>query len=111
MQINIQARHFPLTESLRNHVRRRLRFALSNWDRYIQRVNVQLSDINGPRGGTDKRCHLLVMLPRLPDVVIEDTEADILVAIDRAADRAARTVGRRLTRSRDRRRSSSCIPA
>jgi putative sigma-54 modulation protein len=106
MQIDIQARNFPLTNPLRGHVERRLGFALSTRDDHIQRVMVRLSDINGPRGGADKCCHIQVVLPHLPDVVIEDTEADLYAAIDRAVDRAGRTVGRRLARQRDRGRSS-----
>lgn len=105
MQINIQARSFSLTNALRDHVKRRLGFALSTRDEHIQRVRVRLSDINGPRGGADKQCHIQVVLTRLPDVVIEDTEADMYAAIDRAADRAGRTVGRQLARRRDKRRS------
>lgn len=105
MQIDIQARQFPLTDALRAHVKRRLGFALSNRDEYIQRVIVRLSDINGPRGGDDKKCQIQVVLNPLPDVIIEDIEADMYVAIDRAAERASRTVGRRLSRLRDQMRS------
>jgi len=106
MQIDMQARNFSLTKALRNHIKRRLGFALSSRDDHIQRIVVRLSDINGPRGGEDKCCHIQVVLPHLPDVVIEDTEADLYAAIDRAVDRAGRTVGRRLVRHRDRDRSS-----
>ena len=106
MQLDIQARNFQLTKALRGHVERRLGFALSTRNDHIQRVLVRLSDINGPRGGADKCCHIQVVLPHLPDVVIEDTEADLYAAIDRAADRAGRTVGRRLARQRDKGRSS-----
>ncbi|MBF0470375.1 MAG: HPF/RaiA family ribosome-associated protein [Gammaproteobacteria bacterium] len=106
MQIDIQARNFPLTSVLRGHVKRRLGFALSARDENIMRIKVRLSDINGPRGGADKCCHIQVVLPHLPDVVIEDTEVDLYAAIDRAADRAGRTVGRRLARHRDRGRLS-----
>lgn len=104
MHIDIQARNFSLTNALSGHVKRRLGFALSSRDIHIQRVTVRLSDINGPRGGADKCCHIQVVLPQLPDVVIEDTEVDLYAAIDRAADRAGRTVDRRLARNRDRAR-------
>ena len=100
MQIDIQARDFSLSDALRSHAQRRLRSALSCCDEYIQRVAVRLSDINGPRGGEDKRCHLQVVLAGLPDVVIEDIEADLYVAIDRATDRAGRTVVRKIDRRR-----------
>ncbi len=100
MQIDIRARNLSLTGALRTHAERRLRFALTCCDDHIQRVVMRLSDINGPRGGADKRCFLQVMLPGLPDVVVEDTEADLYVAIARATDRAGRTVVRKIGRQR-----------
>lgn len=101
MQIEIQARNFSLTQALRNHVERRLDFALSIHHEHIQRIAVRLSDINGPRGGNDKCCQIQVVLPQLTDVIVEDTESNLYTAIDRAADRASRTVARRLARQRD----------
>ena len=98
MQIDIQARDFPLTDALRSHAERRLRFALTCFDDHTQRVAMQLSVINGPRSGKDKRCYLQVMLAGLSEVIIEDIEADLYVAIDRAVDRAGRTVARKLDR-------------
>jgi ribosomal subunit interface protein len=107
MQINIQSRNFILTNALRGHVVRRLKFALSTRADHIQQIRVWLSDINGPRGGLDKRCQIQVTLPQLPDVVIEDTGVDLYAAIDRAANRASRTVDRRLERQRFKGRSAS----
>ncbi len=104
MNIEIQTRHFMLTEGIHDHVHRRLSFALSNRFQQIKRVIVRLSDINGPRGGADKRCHIQITLPRQADVVIEDVQSDLYRAVDRAADRASRTLGRRLSRLRRRNR-------
>ena len=98
MQIDIRAHDFPLSDALRSHAERRLRFALSCCDEHIQRVVMRLSDINGPRGGADKRCRLQVVLAGLPDVVVEDVEANLYVAIDRATDRAGRTLVRKINR-------------
>ncbi len=98
MQIDIQTRNFHLTSALRSYAERRLRFSLTCADNHVQRVVVRLSDINGPRGGEDKRCHLQVVLSGLPEVVVEDIEADLYFAIDRAADRAGRTVMRKIGR-------------
>lgn len=100
MEIEIQARNFPVTRALRAHTERRIACAFNKCCRHVRRILVRLSDINGPRGGNDKRCHLEVMLPG-GAVVIEDTESDLYVAISRAASRAGRTVLRRLGRSRD----------
>ncbi|WP_300455829.1 HPF/RaiA family ribosome-associated protein [Accumulibacter sp.] len=110
MQIVIQARGFELSIGLREHVERRLRFAL-DWAQYhVGRISVSLSDINGPRGGEDKRCRIRVVIPGAPDVAIDDTEADLYVAIDRAVDRAGRTLARRVARQREHRQLSP-LPA
>ena len=100
MQIDIRARSFPLTDAIRAYVARRLAFALSARDARIDSVVATLSDVNGPRGGRDKRCRLRVLMPGHPDVVIEDTEADLYKAIGQAIGRAARAVARRLDRDR-----------
>lgn len=107
IQIDIQARNFSLTKSLRSHIDRRLRFSLGTRDKHIQRVVVRLSDINGPRGGEDKSCQIQVILPHLKDVIVEDIEADMYVAIDRATDRVSCAVGRRLSKQRDNDRSTA----
>ena len=107
MQLEIQARHFSLTNALRNYIERRLAFALSAHDEHVRRVTVRLSDINGPRGGEDKQCHLQIVFDHLPDVIVEDTESDMYIAIDRATDRASRTVGRKVSRLRDKLRAVS----
>lgn len=100
MQIDIQSRDFSLTDSLRVYSEQRLYSALSCCSDHIQRVVMCLSDINDPRGGKDKCCHVQGVLAGLPDVVIEDVEADLYVAIDRATDRAGRTVLRKIERQK-----------
>jgi putative sigma-54 modulation protein len=100
MRIDIQARGFELTAGLCAHTVRRLHFAFSWASGGVRRIIVRLSDINGPRGGNDKRCRIQIPLAGSQHVVIEDTEADLYVAIDCAAERAERTVARRLRRLR-----------
>lgn len=106
MHIDIRARGFELTEGLRQHIERRLSFALG-WASYdVSKIAVRLFDVNGPRGGEDKCCRIQVTLPKTQDVVIEDTEADLYVAIDRAAERAERSVARQLERQREHKHGS-----
>ena len=97
MQIEIQARHFSLTRAMRTHVERRLGFALSTCYQHVKRILVRLSDVNGPWGSNDKCCHLVVTLQG-QTVVVQNTEADLYVAINRAASRTGRTVMRQLRR-------------
>lgn len=98
MRIDIQARDFVLTDSLREHIERRLQFAFGWADDQLRQVSVHLFDENGPRGNENKRCQIRIDLPGAQDIVIEDTEADVYVAIDRAASRAGRSVAHGLDR-------------
>jgi len=100
MQIQIHAQNFSVTRAMRAHIERRLSSALRAGYEHVKRVLVRLSDVNGPRGGNDKRCHLEVLLTG-QTVVVNDTRADLYVAIDRAASRASRSVMRWLGRKRD----------
>lgn len=101
MRITIQARGFDLTETLRGRIERRLRFALSWADHEVCAISVYLSDANGSCGGNDQRCQIRIKLVGTPDLVIEDCEPDLYVAIDRAAERTERMVARRLVRWRE----------
>lgn len=101
MRIVIQANGFVLTEALKSYTEQRLSMALGWAGDRMRKLAVSLSDINGPRGGIDKRCRILVQLGKGQEVVIEDTEADLYLAIDRAAERADRAVVRRIERIRD----------
>lgn len=101
MQIDIQSRRFTLTDALKRRIKQRLSFALDIKNAHIQRVKVWISDINGPRGGEDKCCHIQIELPNSSDVVVKEVKSDLHAAIDRAAHRAAHSVARKLSRIRD----------
>ncbi|BAN25379.1 putative uncharacterized protein [Caballeronia insecticola] len=61
----------------------------------ISKATVSLSDINGPRGGVDKRCQVEVQLSRDNKVVATSIARDWRGAIDLALARAVRTLVRR----------------
>jgi len=107
MQIQIHSDDFDLTEGLRDHIVKRLAYALNHGRDMISRVVVRLSDANGPRGGVDKRCGIEVRLKGASTIALDDTQADLYVAIDRAAERTGRTLDRRIAR---RHRHAAALP-
>jgi ribosomal subunit interface protein len=112
MQIEIESPDFPLTDAMRAFLERRLRYDLTRCDDRIGAVQVHLSDVNGRRGGVDKRCLVRVRLRGDNDVVVEDTETDLYFAMNRAVARAGRTVARRVTRRlAPRRRRNTAVVA
>lgn len=102
MRITTTARDFELTGSLREYVENRLAFALSRFQTRIRGVVIVLSDVNGPKSGLDKRCLLKVRPRGLAEFIIEEVESDFQSALNRAADRAKRTLARRLRRLAER---------
>lgn len=96
MKVGIQCRGFSLSSALAGHVRKRFDFLFGRGMRRLRRVDVTLSDVNGPLGGVDKRCLVKVSVDGLRPVVVEDIQPDLYTAIDRAADRASRTIARRM---------------
>jgi hypothetical protein len=104
MQLDIRRQGIEIDEELKARLLRRLDFALGRLGQHVMRVWVHLADENGPRGGIGKRCRILVRLQHLPDVLVEDRDADLNVLIDRTVNRAGlaarRELGRRLTRGR-----------
>jgi ribosomal subunit interface protein len=100
MRVTIQTNGFEMTGALRSYTEHRLASALGWAREHMYKLGVSLSDINGPRGGVDKRCKIQVQLGSGREVIIENVEADLYVAIDRAVDRADRAVVKQVERSR-----------
>lgn len=67
---------------------------------HMRKLAVSLSDINGPRGGVDKRCKIHLQFDSGKQLVVEDTEADLYQAIHRASERAEQVLLRRMARQR-----------
>lgn len=84
-------------------VQQRFRFALGRFGHRVVSVTVRLSDVNGPRGGADKRCAVAVRLHRLRrQIIVEDIDAIAAVAISHAAARTSRALARAIEALNDR---------
>jgi len=100
MKVNVRFKGFPPSDSLVEHTTRRLHQHLSRFGGRVASVDVRISDLNGPRGGRDKRSLFTVRMPGLPTLQVEDLHEDFYVAVDQAVARVARSVGRSIERSR-----------
>lgn len=104
MSVSIKRAGGAIPPELAAHIERRLRFALSRFTGRMRRVNVFLADQNGPRGGIDKTCRIVVRLADGGDVVAEVSDVDWVIAVDRATTRIGHSTGRHLARRRAGRR-------
>ena len=101
MEIQILARNIDLTDAQNEFIERRVQYALCRFSTEVRTVQVTISDINGPRGGTDVLCRMKLILKRKGEVLAGDTDASVEAAIANVADRAARSLARQLDRQRD----------
>jgi putative sigma-54 modulation protein len=104
MQIQVRAHNVPLPHELDELAERRLSFALGRFDNRIARIQVRLIDVNGPKSGLDKACHVLIKLHYANELVVECVDSTWEAAICSAADRAGSAVQRELERRRENRR-------
>ena len=104
MTIDIRFRGLESSESLRAYILRRVRSQARRLGQALRAVIVRVSDVNGPRGGVDKRCQIMLVRPAQPPVTIEEVSADAYAAVDVAVERAALTAGRDVARARATRR-------
>lgn len=98
MKLLVVGQRTGVTEELREFIARRLHFALGRFAPRVERVTARVADVNGPRGGTDKRCRMEVKLRGLGSVSSEAHAADVEEAAAFAAERLARGVARALER-------------
>ncbi len=106
MQVLFKSRHPQATE-LRDLTERRVRFVLRRLSWLVPRAEVLLSDMNGPRGGVDKRCQVELKTDRAGSVVVVSVAKDWRTALDNALARAARFLMRLWRRGGDSRRCAS----
>ncbi|HEU4538176.1 MAG TPA: HPF/RaiA family ribosome-associated protein [Polyangiaceae bacterium] len=97
-KFELRSQSLPVSEALREHVARRLDFALRRFARRVDGVVVRLVDLNGPKGGPDKRCRIVARLEPAQSLVVEATDPDLYVAVSQAALRLDGQVARALTR-------------
>lgn len=110
MDIDIRAIGFALTPALAQRVTTQVRSALASAGERPTGVTVRLTDVNGDRGGVDKRCSIVVALARRGTTVATATAVDLYAAIDEAARRLRRSAQRSLTRHVGRERNDPQRP-
>jgi len=99
MDIHLTARHLPHRSDLSGFAQRRAAFAFARFGSLVQRVEIRLSGVNGPRGGNGTACLARLPLARGGDLLVEGSasspEDGIAGAMSRLAGRLRRLVSRR----------------
>lgn len=109
--IHIQQNHITLTNEELARVERALQFAFDRFDHAIREMTVTLVDINGPKGGIDKRCSAQLRLYPRGIIVLRTTGPTIVEAVDELCDKARQVIARRLSKRKSHTKSKLPHPA
>lgn len=100
MKMQLQTQGFTLTPAIDAHVRKQINFNLANFEGHVLSTEVFLRDVNGPKGGNDKKALICVKLSSRIIVKVERTRSDLYAAMSLAARQAKRSVKRSLNKHR-----------
>ena len=105
MRFEVRGQGVAVSQALREHVERRLHFALDRLGERVDGACAILRDVNGAeRHGVDKECRITIVLRPSGSVAARARRADLYQAIDVAAGAAGRSLARELFRRRVRSR-------
>lgn len=90
----LRSGNLSVSLALREHVGRKLSFALSRLAHRVRSVVVRIVDINGTRGGPDKRCRILANMKDGTTIVVQAVDHDTYVAVSQAATRLEGAISR-----------------
>ena len=96
MKIDITMQQNFSDNAVYSQLARQVRFALSRFGTYLQIVKIRITDINGPKGGVDKRCVVSVKLASSGEVVVQGEGENIFSALNYSLSRAGRLINRSL---------------
>ncbi|MEW6991859.1 hypothetical protein AADZ91_14380 [Colwelliaceae bacterium 6441] len=98
MELSITDLNVDLSSEAIHRIRQKTRRMFSKIYDRVQAIKVTLDDINGPRGGKDKHCRVVILTKGMPDIVITDNQTSIMTAVNIALSRARLTLLRKIKR-------------
>lgn len=98
MILEINNKQAGMDQDALGKVKHLLRFSLSRFEGTVSRVRARFFDVNGPKGGQDKRCRVSAKLRTAGQVIVLGEGSNFLEALHNCLDRLVRTVRREIER-------------
>lgn len=88
MELTITNINIDLTSQNIERIKQKTRRMFHKLYDQVQLIKVTLNDVNGPKGGKDKHCKVVILAKGMPDIVIKDSQTSIMSAVNIALSRA-----------------------
>ncbi|PRD64569.1 HPF/RaiA family ribosome-associated protein [Malikia granosa] len=100
MNVLIESSRSGEPQAWRQQVEQRVRSVLHRLQGQVQQARVSLRDINGPKGGVDKQCQIMLTTAGYGQLVIVSKAEDAQGALNQALQRATHSLARLWQRKR-----------
>lgn len=100
MNILIESSRSGEPQLWRQQVEQRVRLVLHRLQGQVQKARISLRDINGPKGGVDKQCQIMLTTSGYGQLVIVAKAEHAQGALNQALQRATHTLARLWQRKR-----------
>ena len=109
MLLKIHTRGFPPSKALTEYTESKIRLSLGLFHDKVRRVDIFLTDLNGPKGGEAMSCKVKIKIDGCQDVLVSAIDENLYDAINICSHKAKRTVNRRFERLIERKKGFSNI--
>jgi ribosome-associated translation inhibitor RaiA len=98
MRISINDKQKQLGPAALERIVGRVESAFSKFNQHVVSADLIMQDVNGPRGGIDKKCQVMVNLRKMNPIVVSAQSTAVSKAIAEAITKAKRTTNRKIKR-------------
>jgi putative sigma-54 modulation protein len=88
MELTITDLKMELSTENLSHIQKKILSMFSKFCERVQVIKVTIDDVNGPKGGKDKHCRVVIYSKGMPDIVITDNQTSVMSAVNIALSRA-----------------------
>lgn len=100
MEISIFDGPIKTTDAQRDHILAKVGGASARLKDLAGNIDVRIADLNGPKGGIDKKCSIVLTPPGLATIRVEEQASEYYAAIDAASATLKRAIAKALEKSK-----------
>ena len=101
MELTITDLNVGLSNENLSRIRQKTRRMFGKICDSVKAINVTIDDINGPKGGKDKNCRIIIHTKGIPDIVITDNQTSVMSAVNISLSRARMALLRKVKRKQN----------
>ena len=98
MELTITDLKIELSTENLSQIRIKARSMFDKFLDQVQVIKITVDDVNGPKGGKDKLCKIVIYSKCMPDVIITDSQYSAVAAVNFALSRAKMTFLKKIKR-------------